>query len=137
VEVDLTDGSGRVALRATKTFTPVPLSGGASIPSGDNPPAGRLAFVTLFWPTDANAALTMGKDSARCPTTEFVPTEVRMTFATNEAITAGNLRGNERQIAICGQQVSVASVGALDSNAAPPHPPPGDQAMSKNPRSAV
>ena len=124
VEVDLTDSSGRMALRATKTFAPVPLSGGASIPAGDYPPAGRLAFVVLFWPTDANAALAMGENSGRCPTADFVPTNVRMTFGTSEAVEAESLRGNDREIAICGTQVSVMDVGALSPEAAPPHPPP-------------
>lgn len=116
VEVDLTGRSGRVELRATKSFVPVPLSGGGSIPAEENQPAGRLAFVTLFWPTDPNAALAMGEVSGRCPTADFVPTEVRMTFGTQQAITAENLRGHDRQLAICGTQVSVADVGALSSS---------------------
>ena len=117
VEVELTDRSGRVEGRANKTFTPVPLSAGGSIPAGDNKqPAGRLAFLTLFWPTDASAALAMGDISGHCPTADFVPTEVRMTFGTNEAITAGNVSGNDRPLAICGTHISVADVGALSSS---------------------
>jgi len=115
VTVDLVNGAGNVELRATMAFAPVPLSAASAIPSGDANPAGHLAYLTLFWPTDPNAASEMGDTSGHCPTADFVPAAVEMSFGDSGVISAANLGGVDRQIAICGQRVSIQAVGPLPS----------------------
>ena len=113
VQVDLMGSSGQVELRGIESFTPVLLSGGGSIPAGDANPTGRLAFVTLFWPTDADAALAMGSSDGHCPTADFVPDAVRLEFGNSVSVATDNPKTDDRQIAICGKPIIVPDVGLL------------------------
>jgi len=110
--VDLIDASGQVRLSATTPFIAIPLSAGARFPAADAPPAGHLAFVTLFWPTDPNAALAMGATSGACPIPDFVPRSARFAFGDSGPITVTTLRADDGEIAICGNHISL-DIGPL------------------------
>jgi len=106
VRLDLVDRSGQVRLTATKPVSTIDLSARSPFPP-TNPPAGRLAFVALLWPTDGSFP------TGTCPTPDFVPDAVRIVFSDGKPITVTHLRANGRQVAICGSHIGVLDVGPL------------------------
>jgi hypothetical protein len=109
-KMNLLNSSGGIQLSATGTFTSLPLSADTPMPADNTVSSGQLAFLTLFWPTDADAELAQ---NGPCPTPDFVPAAIDINFGGSGAVTVPNTRIDGREVAICGQRISVADVGPL------------------------
>jgi hypothetical protein len=68
-----------------------------------------MAFLTLFWPTDGSF------DGGHCPIPDFAPESAHITFGGSGPLVVSDLTGDSREVAICGQHISIFDVGPLDS----------------------
>lgn len=110
--IDLLNSSGQVQLTASSSFSPIPLTANTAIPSDHVIRAGKLAYLSLFWPTDGSFA------GGHCPTPDFVPSAARITFGSTTSVTVTDLQASPppRTVAVCGQHISIPSVGPLTPN---------------------
>jgi hypothetical protein len=111
VIVQLLDQHEVVQRSATWT-SPVALelSANASMPPQmENPlPHQQLAWLTLWWPTEADAALEQGSTSGYCLTPLFTPAAVRFEFEGLAPITVTDLVGDPNDVgSLCGPDFSV------------------------------
>jgi len=106
VELDLLNSAGEVQLTATKTYMSIALTADTSMPSDNTVSSGQLAYVILFWPTDAD---TPGAVDGHCATPDFIPATTRFTFGDSGPIDVSN----NGQIAICGKFISILNIGIL------------------------
>jgi len=106
VKVNLLNGTGGVQLSATSSSPSLRLSGDTPMPADNIVSSGQLAYVSLFWPTDGSFA------GGRCPTPDFIPAAIEITFGNSGPTTVSNIPVDGREVAICGQHMSV-SVGPL------------------------
>ena len=107
--IDLLNSSGQVQLTATSSFSPIPLTANTAIPSDHVVKAGKLAYLSLFWPTDGSFA------RGRCPAPDFMPSAAQITFGNTTSVTIADLQAGPppRKVAVCGQHISIPSVGPL------------------------
>lgn len=109
-QIDFLDASGRVRLTASTSFGSIPLSASTPVPLDNKLGSGQLVSVLLVWPTDALAADLVGSTSGRCPTPDFVPTAVQLSFGDSGAVVVTHLRIGDTDISICGHHISIVGV---------------------------
>jgi hypothetical protein len=88
----------------------IALSADTSMPPDNTVPSGQLAILSMFWPNDWDAE---GAVNGRCPSPDFVPAAIQISFGSSGAVNVRNIPIGGRQLAICGQHISVEYVGLL------------------------
>jgi hypothetical protein len=115
VTVDLLNSSVTTQLSASKVLTaPIELTPNTTMPAGNVAPQGKqVAFVTLFWPTIADAS-----PNGQCPQPPFTPTAFRFIFKGIPAITITQVHAipqlqSPEALSVCGSNLSVFAAGPL------------------------
>ena len=121
--LELLNTAGTVQLSATQSFSAIALNADTALPLDNTITTGGLAYISLEWPTDANAALAQGSTSGSCPSADFVPSAAQLSFGSSGGVAVTQLHSGSSPISICGQHITLG-IGPVQSTPVPPPRPP-------------